>query len=62
MGESEVLKEKYKELYSIYTEEMPFISLYSNSLFVLTNKQIKGDMSCNWYNLFYNIDNWYKIQ
>ena len=62
IGDEEVLKEKYNEINKIYNEEIPFISLYSNSLFVLTNTKLKGDMSCNWYNLFYNIDNWYKIK
>ena len=61
MGESEGVEEKYKQLYNIYTKEVPFISLYSNSLFILTNQKLKGDMSCNWYNLFYNIDKWYKV-
>ena len=57
----EVLKEKYNEINKIYNEQVPFISLYSNSLFILSNTKLKGDMSCNWYNLFYNIDNWYKV-
>ncbi len=62
IGESEVLKEKYNKLYNIYTEEIPFISLYSNSLFILTNRELKGDLTCNWYNLFYNIEGWYKTK
>ncbi|MBQ3145061.1 MAG: hypothetical protein IJB90_00485 [Clostridia bacterium] len=57
-----VLTDKYSNIAQIYKEEMPFISLYSNSLFILSNNNLKGDLSCNWYNLFYNIDNWYKIQ
>ncbi len=57
-----VLTNKYLNIAEIYKEEMPFISLYSNSLFILSNSNLKGDLSCNWYNLFYNIDNWYKIQ
>ena len=56
------LIEKYIRIEEIYKEEIPFISLYSNSLFILSNKSLKGDLSCNWYNLFYNIDNWYKVQ
>ena len=52
---------KLREI-EIYKEEMPFISLYSNSLFVLSNTSLKGDLSYNWYNLFYNIENWYKIE
>ena len=58
----ELIKEKYSRLIQIYNEEMPFISLYSNSLFVLSNTTLKGDLSYNWYNLFYNIENWYKVE
>lgn len=56
------LKEKYNEIEAIYEEDVPFISLYSNSIFILTNSSLKGNFSCNWYNLYYNIDNWYKIE
>lgn len=41
---------------------MPFICLFTNSLFVLSNKDLMGDLSGNWYNVLYNIDNWYKIE
>lgn len=58
----EILKDKYLEIEQIYKEEIPFISLYFNSLFVLTNNNLKGDLSSNWYNLYYNIEKWYKIE
>ena len=58
----EILKEKYSQIEKIYEEEMPFISLYFNSLFILTTPNLKGDLSHNWYNLFYNIDYWYKVK
>lgn len=58
----EVLLQKYNKIYEIYKEEMPFISLYNNSNFVLYANEIKGDLSNNWYNIFYNIENWYKIK
>ena len=57
----EVLKEKYLNIIDIYNEEIPFISLYFDNTFIISNKNLKGDLSCNWYNLFYNIDNWYKV-
>ena len=41
---------------------MPFISLYFNSVFILSNKNLKGDVKGNWYNIYYNIDNWYKTK
>lgn len=58
----ELLKQKYNRIYEIYKEEMPFISLYNNSNFLLYKRTLKGDLSNNWYNIFYNIENWYKIK
>lgn len=58
----ELLQQKYDRIYEIYKEEMPFISLYSNTNFILYSKLLKGDLSNNWYNIFYNINNWYKIK
>lgn len=62
INDEDILTDKYSKILQICKEENPFISLYSNSLFILSNKNLKGDLSCNWYNLFYNIDNWYKVQ
>lgn len=62
VDEEKVLEEKYFKLMENYKEEIPFISLYFNSLFVLSKTNLKGDLSFNWYNLFYNIENWYKIK
>ena len=62
INDEKILKEKYSRIIEIYDEEMPFVSLDSNSLFVLSRTNLKGDLSFNWYNLFYNIDNWYKIK
>ena len=59
--QEKLLEEKYISLNEIYLEEMPFISLYFDNLFILSNKNLKGDLQGNWYNLFYNIDNWYKV-
>ena len=61
-NQEDKLKEKYNELNNIYEEEMPFISLYFNSIFVLYSKSLKGDFKGNWYNIYYNIDNWYKTK
>ncbi len=56
------LKKKYNRIKEIYDEEVPFISLYFNSLFILSNKTLKGNLEGNWYNVYYNIDTWYKIK
>lgn len=62
INDIDLLKQKYSEIQKIYKEQVPFISLYTNSLFVISSTSLKGDLSHNWYNLFYNIDNWYKVQ
>jgi len=57
----EVLKQEYEKIIDEYYEELPFISLYFNSYIILHNNKLKGDFSGNWYNIFYNIDTWYKV-
>ena len=57
----EILKEKYSRIIEIYNEEMPFISLYFNSNILITSSKIKGTIEHNWYNIFYNVNNWYKV-
>lgn len=56
-----ILKQEYDEIIEKYYEEKPFISLYFNNYIILHNSKLKGDFSGNWYNIFYNIDTWYKI-
>lgn len=58
----EIKKKKMEELKVIYKEEVPFISLYSSSLALLLNANIKGDFEANWYNLFYDINKWYAVK
>lgn len=62
INNEDALKEKYFRIEEIYREEIPFICLCFNNVTILTNSNLKGDLSHNWYNLFYNIDNWYKIE
>lgn len=57
----QILKEKYEEIIEKYYEETPFISLYFNTYIILHTNKLKGDFSGNWYNMFYNIDTWYKV-
>lgn len=56
----EVLKNKYKELISENNEQNIIIGLYFNSTIIIYNSKINGNFSGNWYNIFYNIDTWYK--
>ena len=55
-----ILKEKYKRLIEIYKTDIPYISLYSNKYIVAYNSGLVGEISPNWYYLFYGIQDWYK--
>ena len=57
----EIMKEEYGKIIDNYYKEIPFISLYFNSYIILHTDKLKGDFSGNWYNMFYNIDTWYKV-
>ena len=57
----DILKQEYEKIINNYYKEKPFISLYFNSYIILHNNKLKGDFSGNWYNIFYNIDTWYKV-
>ena len=56
----ELLKEKYKRLYEIYTVENPYISLYYSYDITAYSKNLVGGISANWYNMFQNINTWSK--
>ncbi len=58
--DEELLKQKYKRLFDIYTSEIPYISLYHNYAVTAYSKNLAGAISANWYNIFYNIANWSK--
>ncbi len=55
-----VLQEKYKRLAEIYKDDVPYISLYNNKFTVAYSANLNGDVTPNWYNVFYNVENWYK--
>ena len=56
----DVLKEKYVRLRQIYNDEMPYIGLYNSYYAVASSWNLKGNIVTNWYNIFMDIDNWYK--
>lgn len=55
------LKSKYQRLYEIYNEEVPYIGIARNKVLAVKNTDLNGEIKANWYNMFYNIDEWYKI-
>lgn len=58
--DKQLLKDKYKRLYEIYLDDVPYISLYNNYSIVASSKNLAGSMTANWFNPFYNISTWSK--
>ncbi len=58
--EEKTLKEKYNNLVDIYKEDMPYVYLYWNRSSLIYSSKLMGDIKPNRYNLFYNIDTWYR--
>lgn len=55
-----MIKEKNKRLSEIYKTDMPYISLYFNRSTVAYSTNLIGDIMPNNYNIFYNIEKWYR--
>ena len=56
------LKNKYQRLYEIYNNEVPYIGIARNKVLVLKNTDLVGEIKANWYNIFYNIGEWYNTK
>lgn len=56
----DLLKEKYNRIREIFNEQKPYIGLYSSYYAVSSSWTLKGNITANWYNIFIDIDNWYK--
>ncbi len=54
------LIEKYKRIYEVYKSTVPFISLYFNQNIICYTPNLYGDIVPNNYNVFYNIEKWYR--
>ena len=54
-------KETYKVMYETYEQNPNFMGLYFDSIIILYSNNLKGNFEGNWYNIFYNINTWYKI-
>lgn len=58
--EDSVLYEKYSRLYDIYLEEVPYIGLYRNTVYVIYNQNLVANLKPNVFNIYHNIDKWYR--
>ena len=60
ISDEKLLQEKYKELQNMYMEDIPYIGLCFDKASVIYGKDVSGTVSINWYNIFYNIETWYR--
>jgi len=56
----ELLKEKYTRIREIFNEQKPYICLYNSYYSVSSCWALRGNVTPNWYNIFIDINNWYK--
>ena len=59
-ADDSVLYDKYSRIYDIYTEEAPYIGLYRNTESIILNQGLVGNIVPNTFNIFYNIEKWYR--
>ena len=55
-----VMYDSYREIYDKYLEEAPYIGLYRNTDIVIYNQGLVGQISPNRFNLYHNIEKWYR--
>ena len=56
------LKEKYQRIYEIYNDEVPYIGIARSKILAAKNTNLVGEVKANWYNMFYNINEWYNTK
>lgn len=59
-SDENVLYEKYSRLYDIYLEEAPYIGLYRETDVIVYNQSLVGNITANAFNIYYNIEKWYR--
>ncbi|MCI8277713.1 MAG: hypothetical protein HFJ46_07415 [Clostridia bacterium] len=59
-NEQNVLYEKYKRIFEIYLEDMPYTGLYRNTESIVCNQNLVGNIMPNCYNVYHNIEKWYR--
>lgn len=56
----DLLQEKYTRIRQIFNEQTPYIGLYNSYYTVASSWDLRGNITPNWYNIFIDINNWYK--
>ena len=59
-SDENVLYENYKKIFDIYLDEVPYIGLYRATDVVIYNQSLVGNIKANAFNLYYNIEKWYR--
>ena len=59
-SDENILYEKYNRVFDIYLEEAPYIGLYRNTNSVVYNQKLIGSISPNLFNVYHNIEKWYR--
>ena len=54
------IKQKYTRITEIYNNDVPYISLAFNKNTMIYPPNLKGNINPNSYNLFYDIEGWYR--
>lgn len=52
--------DSYRIIYDRYLEDVPYIGLYRNTDIVVYNQGLVGNISPNTFNLYHNIEKWYR--
>lgn len=60
ISKEDLLKEKFARIRQIFNDEKPYIGLYSSYYSVASSWSLRGNITPNWYNIFMDINNWYK--
>ena len=55
-----ILEDSYKEVEKIYLQDLPFIGLMRNGKKMLLNFSVTTDGEINMFNIFQNIERWYR--
>ncbi len=58
--DKEEQKSRFKKLYEIYNNEVPYVGIGRNKIFVINNSYLNGEIEPRWYNLFFKFKDWYK--
>ena len=60
ISDPNVFVEKYNRIYEIFAADMPFMSLFFNRISVCYSQNLMGEITPNCFNVFYNIEKWYR--